>query len=281
MKKTTLIQRLAMRVFIAGLATASLITTSHAQISPAVTNLWRFAAGTEYDFLAAADGLVRGVALNPVTGNAIYATRAGGSNHLAVINGATGFVSNRLSGFGVGGGTLALAQVKVADDGVIYAANLAAATSVLKIYRWDSDSTASAPTNVFSFAGVTTRYGDTMDLRGSGTNTQIIISGSGATKFALLTTKDGWNFNAETNELSVLTNYMTEFNLPAGLAAGDVGKALAFDGTNNAFFGKRDSTSANNIRYVTYNPIGLTSVLVTNASTIGRRNIKTHQATIG
>ena len=271
MKKTTLIQRLAKRVSIAGLALASLVTTTQAQlISPAVTNIWRFVAGTEYDFLAAADGLVRGVSLNPVTGNVIYATRAGGSNHLAVIDGVTGLVTTRLSGVGVTGGTLALTQVKVADDGVIYAANLAAATSTLKIYRWDSDSTTLDPTNVFSFAGVSTRYGDTMDLRGSGTNTQIIISGSGATKFALLTTKDGWNFNAETNELGVLTNYMTEINLPAGLAAGDIGKALAFDGTNNAFFGKRDATSPNNIRYVTFNPTLLTSVLVTNASADGR-----------
>ena len=128
MKKATLIQRLAIRAFVAGLAFASLVTTSLAQsISPAVTNLWRLAAGIEYDFPAAADGNVRGVAINPVNGNVLYATRAAGSNHIAVINQATGFVSNRLSGVGVVDGQIHLVGVKVADDGAVYGAGLAVA----------------------------------------------------------------------------------------------------------------------------------------------------------
>jgi len=228
-------------------------------VAPAMTNLWRIPPGREYDFLAAADGLVRGAAINPVTGNIIYATRAGGSNHLAVVDPVTSGVSNRLSGVGVTGGTLALDQVKVADDGVIYAANLAAATSTLKLYRWESDSTANDPIVAMEIIGVTTRYGDTMDLRGSGVNTEIIIAGSGGNKFGLITTTDGTNFT------------MTEFALPSGLAAGDIGKGIAFDGAADAFYAKRDATTATaNMRYVTFDRIGVTSALVTSFLVDGR-----------
>lgn len=228
-------------------------------VAPALTNLWRIPPGREYDFLAAADGLVRGAAINPVTGNIIYASRAGGSNHLAVVDPVTSGVSNRLSGATVSGGTLALSQVKVADDGVIYAANLAAATSTLRLYRWDSDSTTDDPLVVLEIFGVTTRYGDTMDLRGGGVNTEILIAGSGGNQFGLMTTSDGTNFT------------MTEFSLPAGLAAGDVGKGISFDGAADAFYAKRDATTATaNLRYVTFDRGLVTSALVTNIAVDGR-----------
>lgn len=233
-------------------------STEAQSVSPAVTNIWRLPSGLEEDFPAAADNLVRGVAINPVNGNVLFASRAGSfGNHIAVVDAATGFVSNRLSSTGVSGGTLALVGVKVADDGVVYAANLAAATSTLKIYRWDSDATTDDPLNVFTFAGVTTRYGDTLDLRGSGASTEIIISGSGGTKVALFTTTDGTNFNAELDEFLVLTNYMKEIPIPAGTSAGDFGKGIAFDGTNNAFYAKKDGTTP--IRYITYDPVALTA----------------------
>ena len=243
-----------------GLIAVVAFTAAAQSVSPAVTNLWRIPPGQEYDFLGAADGLVRGAAINPVSGNVIYASRAGGSNHVTVVDSSTGIPTNRLSGNGVSGGTLALDQVKVAEDGVIYAANLAAATSTLRLYRWESESTTNDPLVVLEAFGVTTRYGDTMDLRGSGVNTEIIISGSGGNKFALLTTTDGTNFT------------MTEFALPAGLAAGDIGKGIAFDGAADAFYAKRDATTATaSMRYVTFDRIGVTSALVvTNITVDGR-----------
>ena len=241
-----------------GMVVASSVAQS---VSPAVTNIWRLPSGVEEDFLAAADNLVRGVAINPVNGNVLYASRAGTfGNHITVVDATTGLVVNHLSSVGVSGGTLALVGVKVADDGVVYAANLAAATSTLKIYRWDSDSTPGDPATVFTFLGVTTRYGDTMDLRGSGTSTEIIISGSGGNKVALFTTTDGINFNAELDEFGALTNYMKEIPIPAGISAGDFGKGIAFDGTNNAFYAKKDG--ATSIRYITYDPVALTATNV-------------------
>ena len=272
MKHQTLIQRFVIRTLIAGLVIAAMALPVYSQISPAVTNIWRLPAGVEFDFLATADNNVRGVAINPVNGNILYASRTGGSNHIAVVDAVTGFVSNRLSGVGITGGQLALDQVKVTDDGVVYAANLAIAgvgsVSVLKLYRWDSDSTTSDPTNVFTVLTNATRYGETMDLRGSGTNTEIIMTGSGGNRIAYFTTKDGINFNAETNESGVLTNYMKEIPYPAGVTAGDLGKGLAFDGTNNAFYGKNFGVTAT--RYLTFNPVALTATNIANITVDNR-----------
>src|SRR5207244_9504998 len=99
---------------------------------------------------------------------------------------------------GVTGGTLPLDLVGVADDGVIYAANLSAASSsTLIIYRWNSeaDGMINPPITAFTASPAPTpRYGDSMDIRGAGTNTQIIMSGSSSSEFGVFTTTDGTNF---------------------------------------------------------------------------------------
>ena len=71
----------------------------------------------------------------------------------------------------------------------------------------------------------TQRYGDSMDLRGSGTNTQIIMSGSGSTTFAVFTTIDGTNFT------------MTE--ITHGLGTGELGKGITLTALTIPFTAKR------------------------------------------
>ena len=284
MKKTTLIQRLAIRAFVAGLAFASLVTTSQAQsVTPAWTNLWKLPVLQEYDFLLTNAGgtalnNVRGVCINPANGNVIYATRDA-SNHLAVVDGTTGVVLTRLSGSGIAGGGLVLSQVRATSDGVIYAANVAAPSaasgSALKIYRWPSDTSTNAPLLVFSnfipiLGSGGTRYGDVMDLRGSGTSTEIIMSGIGGTNLALFTTTDGTNFNANLDENSNLTNFVKKISLPAGFSGTvNVGRTMCFDGTNNAVIGRNTAPPATLTHYVTYDPVTLTA---TNGE-IGRAHV--------
>src|SRR5688572_27751835 len=65
----------------------------------------------------------RGLAYNPVTGNLVLASRAGG-NHVRVLSGATGADLGGFDTTGVTGGTFALNMIGVADDGAIYACNL-------------------------------------------------------------------------------------------------------------------------------------------------------------
>jgi hypothetical protein len=230
---------------------ATLTSTLHAQGTLTLSNIWNIPVNAVYDMGAANNE--RGVAINPVTGDVIYASRTS-SNHLTVVNGETGAYINTMSNtddFGalvITGGTLTLTHVGVADDGAIYACNLTASSSALKIYRW-SDENAN-PTVAFGPAnpGATVaRFGDSFDVRGAGTDTQIIISGNGAPVVALFTTADGTTFSA------------TELALGAGISAGDFGKGLAF-GTNNTIYGKNSSSTA--VRHASFDAVSGTTTLI-------------------
>jgi hypothetical protein len=95
------------------------------------------------------------------------------------------------------------------------------------------------------------RWGDAFNVRGSGTNTQMIASGSSSSLAALFTTTDGTNFTATT-----LT--------PSGISSTDLGKGLVF-GTNNTFYGKRSgSTSVRHMSFDLGNGTNGTATLVTN-----------------
>ena len=283
MKHKTLIRQFATRTLLIGMVIATTWTPAHSQtVSPSWINIWKLPVHQEYDFLltngaGAALNNVRGVCINPANGNVIYATRDGGSNHLTVVDGATGVVLTRLSGFGITGGGLALSQVRASADGVIYAANVAApaagGASALKIYRWASDTDTAAPLVAFNtlvpiLGSGGTRYGDVMDLRGSGTSTEIIMSGIGGTNLALFTTADGTNFNAELNEFSVITNYvLKKISLPAGFSATtNVGRTMCFDGANNAVIGRNTAPPSTLTHYVTYDPVTLTATNAGNFS---------------
>jgi hypothetical protein len=153
----------------------------------------------------------RGLARNPVTGNLIFVDRASSSQgadvsgSIYVLNGTDGSVISTLSTNGIQGGTFADYAVGVADDGAIYVANVVNDTNAgpFKVYRFASESSTDAPTLAFSgILGTNNfRWGNTIDVRGSGPNTQILVSsglssGTGGTEAAILTTTDGSVFTA-------------------------------------------------------------------------------------
>lgn len=160
----------------------------------------------------------RGIAYDPVTDRVVYVdTRSGTAGSAAVqgaiyvLNGTTGtnlldetsanFVLNTN---GISGGSYADAGAGVADDGVVYVCNQVTVSTVspLKIYRWDNSSSTNPPTVAFSgLLSPPQRYGVSMDVRGAGTNTQILMgassqSGGSGTNVVVFTTVDGTNFTA-------------------------------------------------------------------------------------
>ncbi len=141
------------------------------------------------------DNNQRGLAYNPVSGNVLLVSRTGGT-FVQKFDGVTGADEGTLDVTGISGGTFALSTIGVASDGAIFAANLASpasSTSPYKIYRWDDE--AATPTLAFSGAPQATRYGDTIDVTGSGVNTRIIAGhGTPANNFSIFTTADGSNF---------------------------------------------------------------------------------------
>jgi len=221
---------------VAGTVTSSnaLLTVLPSLQTPILTQLWSLSPG-DRSYLTA-NSLERGLAYNPASSNLLLVGRSGAPAVYA-LDAETGADQHTLdNGSGViSGGTFAMNMVGAADDGAVYVCNLTtdASTSPLKIYRWADDNPATTPTVAFSgdpsqgliTAGGLNRWGDTLDVRGSGTGTEIILGARSTNVVCVLTTADGVNFSP---------NVVQVADTPAG---GFAGLGLTF-GAGNAFWGK-------------------------------------------
>jgi hypothetical protein len=149
-------------------------------------------------------GYQRGYAYDPVTGNTVLVDPNVGSagtipdfsGGVYVIDGTNGTVVSTLDTNGIYGGTYPASALGVADDGVVYMGNAvnASGTAGFIIYRWSSVWQSNIPPSVAFSNSITPsqRYGATMDVRGSGAGTQIIIGskaqgGSSGTNVTIFT----------------------------------------------------------------------------------------------
>ncbi|MSU58534.1 MAG: hypothetical protein EXS35_10210 [Pedosphaera sp.] len=192
----------------------------------------------------------RGLAHNPVTRRLLLVSRNG--PHVYALDAGTGADLHELSVSGVSGGTYTLLLLSVADDGVVYAGNLttAGATTAFKLYRWADDEPTTVPTVAYAGdPGSNQRWGDTLDVRGAGTNTQIIIGTRTNRLVAVLKTADGTNFTSQ---------LVTVADAPTGA----FGLGLAF-GPGNTFWGKATSQ---NLRQVSFDLVAGTGTTIRNHS---------------
>ncbi|MBA4147903.1 MAG: hypothetical protein H0X66_07280 [Verrucomicrobia bacterium] len=198
----------------------------------------------------------RGMAYNPITHRVLIASW---SNRVHVVNAANGSDLHELNMTGVGGagnGHYPILLIKAADDGAIYAGNLNTSTAnpKFRLYRWANDNPDTIPTLAFSgdpSPGSNKRWGDSLTLRGAGTNTQVLLTPRDGSLAALLTTADGLNFTSSTINLT---------DTPSGYCA----LGLAF-GPGNTFYG---TTHTNPLREITFDigaGTGITSRLYNNA----------------
>src|SRR5687768_16587042 len=95
----------------------------------------------------------------------------------------------------------------VADDGALYAANMvdlpANPALTYNLYRWANSDPSTAPTLVYSgdpggALAPLNRWGDTMTVRGAGTNTEILIDANNGAHAALFRPTDA-SMNLFTN----------------------------------------------------------------------------------
>jgi len=156
---------------------------------------------------------IRGIDVSTTEGKVLVVNKAGGGNGVI-------YVANTLDGQTTGNGyqhigsldttvilatsstgaTYTMDKVKVAADGSIYVCNLSlgiTGTANLVIYRWAS-TTSAGTISVFT-SGITAivagaRVGDGMGIAGSGTSTQIYVSGSGTQAILKFTTSNGTTF---------------------------------------------------------------------------------------
>ncbi len=140
---------------------------------------------------------------------------------------------------GIGKAGIGLVSIGVADDGAVYAANVsldaagsggADPTSMFRVYRWADAGSNTIPVQIFSGdpAGTNAamRWGDTLAVRGAGTNTQLLIDTdttvSGTRYTAILTPTSG-----------ALTNFSARW-FTATNSGNTIGRSLEFEpGTNS------------------------------------------------
>jgi hypothetical protein len=210
---------------VAGFATSAppaLLTLLVPTTSVVVTQLWTLPAGS-LGFLDASSYNTRGLAYDTNSGTLLVADH----NNIHLLASTNGSYLGDLNTVGIFNGGLngwLFDQVGVADDGTLYAGNLVLSGSGFSIVSWPAGYGAGSPATGYAFGGGTgadpgsgsgERWGDTMDVRGSGVNTEILIGSYGGTNAVLFTTTDGSSFTA---------NLIAITNVPAGFG----GQGIAF-----------------------------------------------------
>lgn len=212
---------------------ATLTVTAPGTLQP----LWEILPGerpyiTPYNATANLRDLERGMAYNPTTDHLLVGARWTSPNvkGIYILDAATGAHVGELNSVSniISGGTIVLTRVVVAEDGAIYACNFGTLTdaSPLRIYRWASET--AEPTLVYSnnpVAGTglaNQQWGKNMTVRGSGTNTQILMDNRNF--LAVFTTADGATFTPTLLQ-------------PSGLAD-DWGLGLVWGTNGTSFWGK-------------------------------------------
>ena len=155
--------------------------------------------------------------------------------------------------------TYTLDQVGFADDGTLYVGNLmAAAGDQFSLVQYAAPISVGASANFQSYgpgdpgaAGgdAGDRWGDTMSVRGSGTNTQILLGSGNGTNVLLFTTVDGETFTPNLIPISGLSP----------TAAAPSANAIAF-GAGNTFWIKGGHNY--DLRECSFDPVGLTATVI-------------------
>lgn len=231
------------------------------------TNLWSLAPGSRPYLTGAGTDTQRGLGYDANSNRVVLVTRTSHTNlndgvtvvpfGAILLNANTGAEAGELDMTTLWGttpaGTHPIAMCGVADDGIVYVCNLITSgnADTFAIYSWPSadplvamNGTPAYYANPLAGAGTLGRIGDSMAVRGAGTNTQIVCTFRNGTNAAVFTTADGVNFNfnliAVTN-LTASAALTDPFTGSSPLALG-----VAF-GSGNTFWAK---SSQYNLRQI-------------------------------
>jgi hypothetical protein len=235
---------------ISGAVTSSpaLLTLVVPVTSAQVTPLWNISPGTNSSssstYLTASGYETRGLAFDLTTSNLFVADHY----YIHEYNGVTGAYVQDLNtaGFPTSGANgWTVDQVGAADDGTLYSANLSLDGTGFSIISYSADgysanyayggSSGGSDLNTLDPAG--DRWGDTLAVRGSGADTQILLGSYNGTNVALFVTADGLTFTP--------IMIAVQGGVPLGFAS----LGIAF-GTNNTFYAKGGHSY--NLRYVSF-----------------------------
>jgi hypothetical protein len=218
-----------------GGATSSVVTLTVSPVlnTSRMSNVWTLLPGQRPYLTNTGSGsspTERGMAYNPVSSNLLLASRAGSTNMIVALDPSTGAQRYFLNTGNLGAAdsfSSPLNEIGVADDGVVYAANVTtqAGTANFILYQWSDDSTNSTPSRCYTGdpgdpVAPNMRWGDNMAVRGAGVNTQILLAPGSGTNIgivALMTTPDGFGFNPTIITVAGVSNSaFAEFGLAFG-----------------------------------------------------------------
>jgi hypothetical protein len=234
----------------------------------------------------------RSLAYNALSNHLYVITRSGFGNNPAfsnydfnVIDASNGNLLYKMNTngvtLGVGNGGIGLSSVVCSDDGAIYACNIAPAaggyinsvyddTRIFRLYRWADGNSNTVPVQIYTgdpavnafISGPTStnRWGDSLAIRGTGANTEIILdnNNSNVRYVAILTPTD-----------NTMTNWTTS-GLHQLVTGTSIGRSLEFGSggttTSGTFWQKRNATALIQSPFDLLSPIDPVPALVTSTA---------------
>jgi hypothetical protein len=190
-----------------------------------------------------------------------------------VLNGDTGAdlyqmnVDPSVVSGGLNNNALSLNCIDVADDGAVIAANVGgdSSTASFQLYYWADSGSATEPANVWtgdpSGWDNGQRFGDSLAVRGAGTNTEVLLDNSYGTNGAILIPPASGPMTGEWSGNGLGTAYAQFANVAGGQTGG---RTLLFYGTNSTFWEKHGGAGALNLVSYTAANTGGTSAILTN-----------------
>lgn len=238
------------------------VTVLPGAYSNVASNLWTVASGSR-PYLTTT-GVQRGLAYHALSNLVLVVSQTPSpSNMVALLDANTGADVGSLDTSLINApanptpdGFFDVNMVGVADDGVVYVGNmiLSGASDNFVLYRWQDADPATLPSQAYSGNPAIARLGDTMAVRGSGVNTEILCSFRTSTNVCLFTTSDGFTFTPTVIPVVNLPEDAQDTNSVNGFA----GLGLAF-GAGNTFWAK---SSSYNLRQVSYDTNTATATVI-------------------
>ena len=228
--------------------------------------LWSIPPLTTYEW-ASTNHTQRSIAYNPATGHLLTVSRYPATNAaIYILEGRTGALLGELDTNGLFLEiNFPVNCVGVASDGVIYACNLtvdstntpAGNNGPFRLYRWASESAAPTVAYIGDPSDTDTnlnhrRFGDSLAVRGSGSNTELLAGTRAGKVVARFSTPDGYSFQHQKLEAPDLQ----------GISAM---VTIAF-GAGNTFWAKAENSAATNqpLQYFSYDTGAGTATLIQN-----------------
>ena len=275
MKFTPLVRPMrlsALKLFLLAHCLAGLVLSAGAQ-SFLLNPRWAIAPNSPGYEWVSTNHLHRGLAYNASSGHVLNVSRhPNTAAGVYILSGTDGSFLGNLNVDGVFTPlNFPLNLIDVAEDGAIYACNLAVDSAVtvpagnngpFRIYRWADEN--AAPTVAYvgdpsnndtnQPSAANRRFGDSFAVRGSGPNTQILASTRVGKIVAFFTTTDGTNFTSRKLEAP-------------DMISGSFVLSIAF-GQGNEFYVKPENSQDYPLLRFTFDPVAGTATLAESISSL-------------